>query len=137
MVDTGVSLSPSFERMNEWLYHVMWRAGYGFSPDGRGLNIIPILPRLLRNADYQTVQQTAHALDFSAETDAWIDFYRNAEVGFSMAMPTFVKMGGVTQEEIERVYQQMLIEMHAADFAGMWHFMTVWGKKCDPFPPNR
>jgi hypothetical protein len=129
MVDAGVTLSPSFEQMNAWLYHVMWRAGYGFSPNGRGLNITPMLPRLLRNAGYQRIQQAAHTLDFSAETDAWIDFYRNAEVGFSMAIPIFVKMGVVTQQEIERVYQQMLLDMHATDFAGMWHFVTVWGTK--------
>lgn len=132
MVDVGVSSSASFEQMNAWLYQTMWRLGYGFSPDGRGLTITPMLPNLLRRAGYQAIQCKAHALDFSAETDDWINFYRNTEVGYAMARSLFVKMGVTTPEEVERTYQQMLIEMHAGDFCGMWHFVTVWGQK--PYP---
>lgn len=129
MVDTGVSTSPAFERMHALLCQTMGRVGYGFSPDGQSLGITPMLPRFLRDAGYQDIRAAAHVLDFSVDTDAWLDFYRNVEVGYEMAKPLFVKLGVTTQEDIERVYQQMLIEMRAETFCGMWHFVTVWGYK--------
>lgn len=130
MVDVGVSNSPAFERMSAWLSKVMWKLGYGFSPDGSGLGITSMLSRLLRTADYTDIQRAAHTLEFSIEEEeAWTDFYRNMEIGYALAKPVFVKTEVVTQEEFEQCYQQMLIEMHAATFCGLWDFVTAWGKK--------
>lgn len=130
MVDLGVSNSPAFEQMGAWLSKVMWKLGYGFSPDGSSLGITSMLSRLLRTAGYTNIQRAAHTLEFSIEEEeAWTDFYRNMEIGYALAKPVFVKTGVATQEEFEQCYQQMLIEMHAATFCGLWDFVTVWGKK--------
>ena len=129
MVDVGVSNSLAFERMNAWLSKAMWTLGYGFSPDGNNLGITPMLSRLLRTSGYTAIQRAAHTLEFSAEEGAWTDFYRNAEVGYRMATPVFVNTGMATHEEVEQCYHQMLMEMHAATFCGLWDFVTVWGKK--------
>jgi hypothetical protein len=62
-------------------------------------------------------------------TDGWIDFYRNAEMGYKLSQAFFAKAGVATQEEAEKLYQQMLIEMHSDDFCGMWHYVTFLGTK--------
>jgi ubiquinone/menaquinone biosynthesis C-methylase UbiE len=129
MVNVGVTTSPAFERIHAILCQAMWRLGYGFSPDGNTLGITPMLPRLLREAGYQLVQTIAYAVEFSVHTPYWMAFYRNFEVGYQMALPLFVKLNLATQEEIEQLYQQMLIEMNTDGFCGMWDFVTVCGNR--------
>ncbi|QBD83087.1 class I SAM-dependent methyltransferase [Ktedonosporobacter rubrisoli] len=129
MIDAGVSTSSAFEQINAWLSQAFWRAGYGFSSDGRHFCMTSVLKRLLRDAGYEDIQHAAHALEVSVDAPAWMDFYRNAEVGYYLVQPFLLKAGVATQEEIERIYQQMLIEMRADDYCGMWHYMTFWGKK--------
>lgn len=126
---SGLTNSPAYERLNAWFTQAIWKMGYGFSPDGRTLGVTPMLAHLLKKGGYQNIQHEAHAIDFSAETEAFHDFYRNAEVGFKLLAPLLVKMGVAAQEEIDQTYQQMLIEMLSSDFCGVWNFLTVWGKK--------
>jgi SAM-dependent methyltransferase len=128
-IDIGVTTSPSYQRIMELWYQASWQAGYGFSVDGKTLGVSHMLPTLLRQIDLHSLQFRAHVLEVSAGTDAWFDFYRNAEVGGLQARPFFVKMGVATQPEIEALYQQALIEMHSEDFRGMWHYLSVWGHK--------
>ncbi len=129
MIDAGVSSSPAFEQLQSFLYQSFQQAGYGFSADGRTLGMTHVLPSFLRKAGYQSVRRQAHTLEFSMHTEGWIDFYRNAEMGYKLSQPFFVKSGATTQEEAERLYQQMLIEMHGEDFCGMWHYVTFLGTK--------
>jgi len=129
MIDAGVSSSPAFEELQSFLYQSFRRAGYGFSADGRTLGMTHVLPSFLRKAGYQDVRRLAHTLEFSMHTDGWIDFYRNAEMGYKLSQAFFAKAGVATQEEAEKFYQQMLIEMHSDDFCGMWHYVTFLGTK--------
>ena len=127
MIEPGTSTSPAYEQLNAILYQALWKAGYGFSPNGLTSGIAHTLPWLMRKAGYTNMRHAAYGLEFSADTDAWADVYHNAEVGFKLAQPFLVKIGATTEEEMERLYQQALIEMHAEDFRGMWHYMTFWG----------
>jgi ubiquinone/menaquinone biosynthesis C-methylase UbiE len=128
-IDIGVTTSPSYQRIMELWYQASWQAGYGFSADGKTLGVSHMLPTLLRQTGLHTLQFHAHVLEVSTGTDAWFDFYRNAEVGGQQARPFFVKMGVTTPTEIEALYQQAFIEMNAEDFCGMWHYLSVWGSK--------
>jgi SAM-dependent methyltransferase len=128
-IDPGVTNSPAFERLQVLVNQALWQAGYGFSVDGRTYGLSHTLPRLLRQAGYQNVQYRAYMLEYSAETPAWADFYRNAQIVYYLGRFFPVKAGLATQEEVEHLYQQMLIEMHRDDFACMGHFFSVWGEK--------
>ncbi|MDQ2887398.1 MAG: class I SAM-dependent methyltransferase [Chloroflexota bacterium] len=128
-VDWGTSTSPAFEQMAALVNQAAWQLGYGFSPDGRTVGTTLLLPRLLRTAGYQHIQSKAHVLEQSVDTPAWADSYRNYEVAYSLLQPLLIKAGVITREDVERLYQQVLIEMHADDFCAMWHFMTTWGTK--------
>jgi ubiquinone/menaquinone biosynthesis C-methylase UbiE len=129
MINVGNTTSPAFERIHTLLCQAMWRIGYGFSPDGSSIGITPVLPRLLREAHYESPQIASYAVEFSAQTPYWMDLYRNFEVGYQMALPLFVKLNLATHAEMEQLYQQMLIEMNESRFCGMWNFATVWGTR--------
>jgi SAM-dependent methyltransferase len=126
-VDSGTSTSPAYERFMTLFYQALWRGGYSFSPNGLTLGMTHMLPSLLRHAGYQPIRWAGHALEFSAGTPAWADFYRNIQVGYFLAQPGLVRAGLGTQEEIARLYQQMLTEMQAPDFCGMGNYLTVIG----------
>jgi SAM-dependent methyltransferase len=129
MVESVATNSPAYERLNGMLSKAMWRSGYGFSHDGRTLDLTFMLPRLLRNAGYRQVHSLAHVLEYEPGTAAWSDFYRNAEIGHYLAQTLLIKTGIATQEELEPLYQQMLVELRSSDFCSMWHLVTVIGYK--------
>ena len=124
---SGITTSPAFNYLDSLLLKATWLVGHGFSSDGRTTCMTPMLPTLLRDAGYQTIQHRAHAIDVSSGTDTFMDFYRNYEVFFKLTLPFLVSVGVATQEEVEQTYQQMLIEMLSEDFKGMWYLLTVWG----------
>jgi SAM-dependent methyltransferase len=129
MVDDGSSNSPAYEQWQLMMGTAMERAGYGFEAPARGTDITLFLPKLLRSLGYQQVQIKAHALEFSAGTEAWADRYRHIEVLGYLAQSFLTGTGVMTQEAAEQMRQQILVDMQKPDFCGMWRFMTVWGKK--------
>lgn len=129
MIDPAITTSAACERRMQLSFLAQSRLGYGFSPIGRTVGVTSVILSLLRNAGYQDVQHAAYALDFSHGTDAWANVYRDAEVVGRLLQPLLINSGVTTEEEAEQLYQQMLIEMHADDFCGMWHYMTIWGVK--------
>lgn len=128
-IDIGVSTSPALEGLSGLLYRALWRAGYSFSADGKSVGMAQMLPYMLRKAGYEQISTRGYGLDNSADTDLWADGYRNAEVAYHQLMPLLVKAGGATQEEVEQLYQQMLIEMHAPNFCCVWHYESAAGRK--------
>jgi SAM-dependent methyltransferase len=129
LIDGGNTNSPAFERLQELGSLVLKRAGYGFSVDGRTYGLSPTLPGLLRASGFQNVHTLAHALEFSAGAPAWADVYHNYEVVIQAGTEAFVKTGVATAEEVEHLFQHMIIEMHQDDFRGMWHMITILGTK--------
>jgi hypothetical protein len=50
-------------------------------------------------------------------------------VGFKLIQPFLLQAEVATQEELDQLYEQMLVEMRSDDFCGLAYFLTVWGKK--------
>ncbi len=127
--DFGVTSSPAIERIQAQGARLMWQAGYGFSVDGRNFGVAPRLPGLLRELGYTNVRHLSHAIEFSAGTDAWLDFYRNFEVTFLQGKQMNVAMGFSTAEEYDQLYQQFLIDMQSEDFWGLCQLLSTFGQK--------
>ena len=102
---------------------------YGFSFDGNLIGLTHRFPRLLREAGCQQVIQYAYCHEFSSDTESWLAHYRNWELVYTTSIPLFVQSGIATQEKAEALVQQALIEMHADDFCGVWHSVSVQGIK--------
>jgi SAM-dependent methyltransferase len=128
-LDLGASNSTAFEYICELTYKALWHTEHGFSVNGHTIGLAQMLPCLLRKAGYEQIRIHGYGLDCSADTDNWTDGYRNAEVGGYQLLPLFVKAAGISQEEVEQLYQRMLIEMHAPDFCNVWHYESVIGRK--------
>ncbi|HLI89573.1 MAG TPA: class I SAM-dependent methyltransferase [Ktedonobacteraceae bacterium] len=128
-VNIGSTSSAAFERLYVIVAQAFRRLGYGFSPAGYNYDMTYIMPHLLRTAGFRDVRYQAHALEFSAGTDAWADFYHAQEVTHNTARPGLVPPDLASPEEIEQLFQQLLVEMKAPDFCGMWHYVTVLGNK--------
>lgn len=128
-VDMGVTNSSAYERTTLLALQACQRAGYGFSIDGRSFGLTHMLPGLMRKAGFQHIHQKAHATEFSSGTPAWVDFYRNSEIGFYLNKAFLIKMGLLTQEDADALYQQTMLEMNFDTFRGMLHSVTSWGYK--------
>ena len=129
LIDGGATNSPAKEQLHGFFCQALQRVKHGFSVNGRSIGMTIMLPRFLRNAGYQQVRHSMHALEVSAGTEVYSDFYRNSEIIYLLAKPLFVNTGVTTEEEFDRTYQQMLIELRSDDFTGMWHYMTAMGVK--------
>jgi ubiquinone/menaquinone biosynthesis C-methylase UbiE len=127
--ETGISNGPFSEQINHLLLQALRKAGMIFSPDGRHVGITPMLTGLIRDAGFADVGQKAEAIDFSAGAPAHDAFCENIIVGAKLAQPFMIKMGDVTKEELDRVYQHCLEEMNGEEFRAIWFYLRAWGRK--------
>ena len=125
----GITNSVALERLNALGTRALYLSGHGFSPDGRHLGTTPLLARFLRDAGYQNIKQRAHVMDYSVGEPAHEGIYQNNLVAFKLIQPFLLQAGETTQEELDQLYEQMLVEMRSADFCGLAYFLTAWGKK--------
>jgi hypothetical protein len=101
----------------------------GYSQTGRFTGILPILGSLLRDAGCINIKLASHAIDFSFGTAAYEGFRRDASVVFKLFQPFIIRMGVATQEELDRLYDQLLLEMLREDFRGLMLPLTALGEK--------
>ena len=127
--ELSVSNSPALERLQEFFTCALRAAGRSFSPDGRRIGITPQLGCLLRQAGCINVQNMAHAIDYSAGTEAYTAFYQDWKIVYKLGQPFFISTGVTTQQEVDQVYEQMLLEMMSDDFCAVHYLLTVWGEK--------
>ena len=129
-LEMPVTTSPA---LNE-LWYISTKAFYKtrrtFSVDGRHVGITPVLKRLLRDAGFQHIKHQGHVMDISAGTEDFEGFWRNFVYVIELVKPFMLKIEGLTTEqEYDRLYQQMQAEMLASDFCGLWTYVTAWGEK--------
>lgn len=126
---SGITNSPSCEKLFGLGTQAMKSAGLSFSPDGQNVGMTPMLGRLLRDAGCQNIRSRAHALDYSAGTEAHINWHQNLRTFLKLLQPFLIKMGVTTQEEVDVLYHRAMAEMQSDDFCGIWFLLTVWGSK--------
>ena len=120
--------SPALENLNAMLISALKIRG-SFSQTGRFTGSLPMLASLLRDAGCVNIQLVPHAIDFSAGTAAYERFRQDAAVVFKLFQPFIVRTGVARQEEVDRLYEQMLLEMLQDDFHGLMLPLTAWGEK--------
>lgn len=127
--DMGTTTSPAFEKLSEMGRRAFQLAGRTFSPEGLNAGITPRLGKFLRDAGCQNLKMQAHAIDYSAGAEAHANMYQDWRVALKLLQPFLIKMGVTTQEEADRLYNQVLAEMLSNDFCGIGYFLTVCGEK--------
>ncbi len=124
-----LSNSPAFEKLMGLAIRSFQMSKLSFSPEGRNVGITFMLGRFLRNAQFVNIQHQAYAIEFSKGTENHMAMYQNWMIASKLVQPYLVKLGLGTQEQLDRLYQQMLTEMVAEDFCAVWYFMSAWGRK--------
>ncbi len=125
--EIGVSMSPAYEELSGYILQATWRVGYGFSPHGRNWAMSAALPYLLRQGGYQDIHLNSYITDYSAQTPAWIDYYRNNEKIFLQIKPLLLAFNLLTSEAFDQLYQRALIEMNSSEFTCVAQAIRAWG----------
>ena len=128
-LEMPVTTSPALEELDYISARAFYETGRSFSVDGRHIGITPVLKRLLRDAGFQDVKHQGHVMDISAGTADFEGFWRNFVYVLELVKPFNLKVKGLTEQEYDRLYQQMQAEMLASDFCGLWTYVTAWGEK--------
>ena len=121
------STSPALETLNSLVIKAIQIQG-GYSQTGRFTGILPILGNLLRDVGCVNIKLVSHVIDFSYGTEAYEGFRRDASVVFKLFQPFIIRMGVATQEELDHLYDQMLLEMLQEDFRGLMMPLTALGE---------
>ncbi len=127
--EAGATTSPALEKLWDMLIQSVQRAGHTILPTGRMLGSTPMLCRFLREAGYQNVQLTAHALEYSHGTEFHYGFYQDWKVAFKLLQPYLISQAVTTQEEVNQLYEQMVREMLMTDFYGVYFLCTATGER--------
>jgi SAM-dependent methyltransferase len=132
----GTTNSSAFSTLMDLSYLAIWLDDHSFDAGRHSFGITPLLERFLREAGLEAIDQRAHAVNFSSGTPSYKAMYNNFQVFFKLIQPfllrirgTFADSGIPPQEELDRLYMQMLQEMIQQDFAGIFYLLTVWGRK--------
>jgi len=126
--ETPITTSAALQKMHVCFTRSLKALGQSFSPDGELVGNMPMLGRLLRNAGYQRVQSKAHVIEWSSGTEAHEGFHQNVMIGFKSMQNFIVRAGMASQEELDRLYEQLLLDMQADDFCAVTLLLSVWGE---------
>ena len=122
------STSPALETLNSMVIKSIQVQG-GYSQTGRFTGILPLLANLLRQVGCVNIKLVSHVIDFSYGTEAYEGFRRDASVVFKLFQPFIVRMQVATQNELDDLYNQMILEMLQDDFHGLMMPLTAIGEK--------
>src|SRR5947209_5212708 len=123
------SNSLALENLNAMIIRALKIQGESFSQSGRFTGVLPMLGGFLREIGCVNITYVPHVIDYSAGTEAYEGFRRDAAVVFKLFQPFIARMGVATQEEVDQLYEQMKFEMMKDDFRGLMLPLTVWGEK--------
>jgi hypothetical protein len=88
-----------------------------------------MLERFLSDAGCLYICEQAHVVNYSSGKRAAVANYENLKVVYKLGQPFLIAAGVATQDQLDDLYEQMLLEMLSEDFRAMWYFLSVWGHK--------
>ncbi len=122
---------PACEQHAGYALDALWKAGCGWSCDGRTFGATQGVPTLVRQAGLDRVETEATLLDFSWDT-------LHVGVGTSHVWTTAValqpfmtQMGYGSRQDLYALYDQMAWEMQGSGFQGGLVLVRTWGQKVE------
>lgn len=126
--EMGITNNAAIEEFNYLVTQSMVRSGQSFSPDGRHIGITPMLSGMLRDAGLKDVRLRAHVSDTSYGAPDHADAVEDGVVFIKLLQPYLIKLGVVTQEVADKLYQQFLDASQSPELRSLCYFLTAWGK---------
>jgi ubiquinone/menaquinone biosynthesis C-methylase UbiE len=128
---TSATNSMALSRLNRLIVRAFCRTGRSFceDEDGYQLAVTPMVRSFFEEAGYHTICEQAHGLNYSPGTYAYKSMSKNLQIAQKLVQPFLIKAGVATADELDQVYQQMLIDLLREDFHSTWYFMSTYGRK--------
>ena len=127
--DLGTSTSTSYDEISMMVPTLLKASGLSFSPDGRSVGIIPVLPRLLREAGFKDMGKMAHVIvnaPGEPGSSMWIEDFK---VTTQTLLPVLVKLQITTLETFNQLYEQAMLDVLSPEFSALLYFVTLWATK--------
>ena len=119
--------SPALENLNAMMIRALKLQGGSFSE--RFTGVLPMLGRFLLDVGCVNIKYKLHVIDYSWGTESYEGFRRDAAIVFKSFQPFIVRMGVATQEQLDQLYEQMILEMSKETFRGLMLPFTACGEK--------
>lgn len=91
--------------------------------------ITPRLRRWLVQAGCLNIYKQSYMLNFSFGEPAYASIKDNLTFALKLMQPFLTRGAGVSQEEVDRLYEGALHDMGSPEFYGAWYYLSVWGQK--------
>jgi ubiquinone/menaquinone biosynthesis C-methylase UbiE len=127
-MDYPATNSAACEHLSALIQHALQTAGQAFS-SGHSLGILQCMGHWLRAADFCVMHNEAHAIELSAGTQAHRSFVQQAWVIAQRVRPWVLSTGVTTEVAFDDVFSEMMREIRADRFCGIWYLRTVMGQK--------
>jgi ubiquinone/menaquinone biosynthesis C-methylase UbiE len=125
----GTTNSPALQRLYGYLFHALAVQGRTFSHDGRSMGIAHMMGKLLRDAGFERIERRPFLLDSSYGSPLHDGYYKDFEIMFTLLRPYLIHEGIANEQDYDRDYNAMLIEMMDKDFTGVGFGLTAWARK--------
>ncbi|QBD76081.1 class I SAM-dependent methyltransferase [Ktedonosporobacter rubrisoli] len=127
----GANSSEALEKLSILVTRAFYRTGRSFAVDewANHFGLTPMLSNFLLEAGFTNIREVPHMLDYSAGAPAHFSHTHNLEVAMYLIQPFLRNAGIASQEELEQLYEQMLIDLRQDEFFGIWTFMSTYGEK--------
>ncbi len=126
---TGFTNTLTFDVWHRYLGRAMATMDHSFSRQSNYCAITPMMRKLFLQAGFENVHRLAHGVDFSAGTKAHESMYQNYMVGMKLVIPFMQKAGVGTTQELDKMYQKVMIDMMREDFCAISYYLTTIGRK--------
>ncbi|HZR43591.1 MAG TPA: methyltransferase domain-containing protein [Ktedonobacteraceae bacterium] len=125
----GVMTSAAMDRYNTLFVEAMRRTGHCFTSEGSYVGITAVQARLLQDAGFQNIEQQCYLVNYSAGMPAHDIIYDDTRTLLKGIQPFLVGQNLITQEEIDTLYERVLLEMQEDTFCAVWYHHRAWGRK--------
>lgn len=128
-LDGSATTSLACNTMNRLLSEALYRAGQSISPGGNSLGIAPIMAKLLRSLGYDSVRCEAYVIEAAYEESYYEVGKENMEMAFKLFQPFLVEQKVASQQELDTLYDQVILEAEDPSFCSVIFLLSVWGTR--------
>lgn len=127
--ETSATSSAACNELARLVAQGLHRAGQSFSPDGSFLGTTPMMPKLLREAGYQSVYHEAFAIEGTYGMPFFEVGRENTIMALKLIQPFLLAQGIASQDTLDHLYEQAIHDMNDPNFFSMQFLLSVWGQK--------
>lgn len=127
--ESGFSNSLVYQRYIDLWGEAWMVAGHAFALTKAYIGVTVVMKQLMRQAGFIEQQDRPILIDLSAGKPNHRVFMENLIDAITLAAPFLLRLGIITQEEIDEIADQMRHLIDHEGFAAYWLLLTIWAKK--------